>query len=372
MSIPRLRAHAPGWTRRHEKCMAQQTAASPYAFVTYERLVRRNPRKRAHPANVRLSNPMMKLFISPRARSSPRQFRRRKSDHRHRVRPGRDRQGPAPQRRLHRQGPLAKVPGSNSTTDACSRDTRICGYLEGLFPEPTCSAALRRAAFIEMTIAASSSISWRDCELHPPTHPDWPTGAASIADFGASKGRRCARWRNGSTPAGKHAFMVGERFTIADITPLCDRICPWPDEYRRAKRPGQPAGLAGPDRRTRQRKRLNGTERLCSALVSRLDHVDGGAIREVNSFSTRCFSSSITSACCRASGRPSPPSTGGSLSDSTAWSATSHSISASARPHPIAAPSGNRVEAWQTKSSSSSAIRLRRSRSSIRGARERA
>ena len=122
--------------------------------------------------------------------------------------------------------PLARVPVLVLDDGRALSETRaICTYLEGLYPEPNLMGAdATERAFIEMAdrrMELHLLLEIAHCVRH--THP----GLAMLEqpqfpDFGAAQGekmRATARWLDGEL--GKHPYVAGERFTIADITAFC-------------------------------------------------------------------------------------------------------------------------------------------------------
>ncbi|MES2149572.1 MAG: glutathione S-transferase family protein [Pseudomonadota bacterium] len=122
--------------------------------------------------------------------------------------------------------PMAKVPVLELDDGRVLAETRaICSYLEGLHPEPNLMGdGFEERAFIEMAdrraelYLLAGIANW---VRH--THPGLaPLEQPQFRDFGASQGeklRNVARWLDGEL--GRHAYVAGERFTIADITAFC-------------------------------------------------------------------------------------------------------------------------------------------------------
>lgn len=124
------------------------------------------------------------------------------------------------------KSPLARVPALELDDGRVLTETRaICTYLEGLHPEPNLMGIdPTERAFIEM---ADRRIEWYfllpvgHCVRH--THP----GLAALEqpqfpEFGRSQGeklRETAAWLDRELQ--QHAWIAGERFTIADITAFC-------------------------------------------------------------------------------------------------------------------------------------------------------
>ncbi len=124
------------------------------------------------------------------------------------------------------KSPLAKVPVLELDDGRVLGETRaICGYLEGLHPEPNLlGRGFDEHAFIEM---ADRRIEFyfmggiANSIRH--THPGLaPLEQPQFAEFGASQGqkmRKVAHWLD--SELARQPFMAGERFTIADITAFC-------------------------------------------------------------------------------------------------------------------------------------------------------
>lgn len=124
------------------------------------------------------------------------------------------------------KSPLAKVPVLELDDGRVLGETRaICGYLEGLHPEPNLlGRGFEEHAFIEMAdrrIELYFMAGIANCIRH--THPGLaPLEQPQFADFGASQGqkvRKVAQWLDDEL--ARQPFMAGERFTIADITAFC-------------------------------------------------------------------------------------------------------------------------------------------------------
>lgn len=121
------------------------------------------------------------------------------------------------------KSPLAKIPVLELDDGRMLGESRaICSYLEGLVPEPNLMGAnFDERAFIEMSdrrvefYLLGTIANWiRHAHpgLAPLEQPQFP-------DFGNSQGdklRGIARWLD--TELSRHAFVAGDRFTIADIT----------------------------------------------------------------------------------------------------------------------------------------------------------
>ncbi|MDB5962481.1 MAG: Glutathione S-transferase [Massilia sp.] len=124
------------------------------------------------------------------------------------------------------KNPFGRVPALELDDGRVLSETRaICTYLEGLQPQPNLMGEdIEERAFIEMAdrrVELHLFATIANCVRH--THP----GLAQLeqpqfADFGASQGekmREAARWLD--EELGRHAYVAGERFTIADITAYC-------------------------------------------------------------------------------------------------------------------------------------------------------
>lgn len=124
------------------------------------------------------------------------------------------------------KSPLAKVPVLELDDGRMLGETRaICTYLDGMFPETNLMGVdYTERAFIEMTDRRIEQYllgGFANCIRH--THP----GLAALEqpqfpDFGRSQGekvRGIARWLDGEL--ARQPFVVGDRFTIADITTFC-------------------------------------------------------------------------------------------------------------------------------------------------------
>ena len=121
------------------------------------------------------------------------------------------------------KSPLAKIPVLELDDGRMLGESRaICSYLEGLVPEPNLMGAnFDERAFIEMSdrrvefYLLGTIANWirhSHPGLAPLEQPQFP-------DFGNSQGeklRGIARWLD--TELSRHAFVAGDRFTIADIT----------------------------------------------------------------------------------------------------------------------------------------------------------
>ncbi|HAT33476.1 MAG TPA: glutathione S-transferase [Janthinobacterium sp.] len=124
------------------------------------------------------------------------------------------------------KNPLGRVPALELDDGRVLCETRaICGYLEGLHPEPNLmGVGFDERAFIEMAdrrVELHLFYGIANCVRH--THPGLAVlEQPQFPDFGASQGdkmREFARWLD-QTLAGQ-PFVAGARFTIADITAFC-------------------------------------------------------------------------------------------------------------------------------------------------------
>ncbi len=106
-----------------------------------------------------------------------------------------------------------------------SESRAICGYLEGLHPQPKLMGeGFEERAFIEMAdrqveLYLFGAIA--NCIRH--THPGLAAlEQPQLADYGQAQGRKLrevARWLDGVLAT--QPFVAGARFSIADITLLC-------------------------------------------------------------------------------------------------------------------------------------------------------
>lgn len=132
----------------------------------------------------------------------------------------------------HRSGdflqksPMAKVPALELDDGRVLTETRaICTYLEGVQPEPNLMGeGFEERAFIEMAdrrVELYLMLGFANAIRHG--HPGLATlEQPQFPEFGASqaqKVRPVARWFDDQL--AQHAFIAGERFTIADITAFC-------------------------------------------------------------------------------------------------------------------------------------------------------
>jgi glutathione S-transferase len=125
-----------------------------------------------------------------------------------------------------RISPLAKVPVLQLDDGRVLGESRaICGYLEGLYPQPNLMGdGFEERAFIEsIDRQVEQYFFFAVAHVIRHTHP----GLAALeqpqfADYGqaqALKAREVARWLDGEL--SRRPYVAGERFTIADITLLC-------------------------------------------------------------------------------------------------------------------------------------------------------
>ena len=122
--------------------------------------------------------------------------------------------------------PVARVPALELDDGRVLSETRaICTYLEGLHPTPNLMGEGHdERAFIEMH-DRRAEWNWllpiANAIRH--THPGLaPLEQPQFADFGrsqAGKVREAAHWLD--EHLARHAWMAGDRFTIADITAFC-------------------------------------------------------------------------------------------------------------------------------------------------------
>lgn len=124
------------------------------------------------------------------------------------------------------RSPLAKVPALELDDGRMLTESRaICSYLEGLVPEPNLMGrGFDERAFIEMAdrrVELYLMFGFALAIRH--THPGLaPLEQPQFPDFGRAQGekvRDVARWLDAEL--ARHAFVAGERFTIADITAFC-------------------------------------------------------------------------------------------------------------------------------------------------------
>lgn len=124
------------------------------------------------------------------------------------------------------RSPLAKVPVLELDDGRVLGETRaICSYLEGRFPDVNLMGTdYDEHAFIEMSdrrVELYFLGAIANCIRH--THPGLaPLEQPQFADFGSSQGRKMrevARWLDDEL--GRHEWIAGSRFTIADITAFC-------------------------------------------------------------------------------------------------------------------------------------------------------
>ena len=124
------------------------------------------------------------------------------------------------------RNPVQRVPVLELDNGRMLAESRaICGYLEALHPEPNllgCNA--EEHAFIEMAdrqVEFSIFATIANAVRH--THPGLaPLENPQFKDFGASQLAKLndnARWLD--EQLSRHAYVAGDRFTIADITAFC-------------------------------------------------------------------------------------------------------------------------------------------------------
>ena len=122
--------------------------------------------------------------------------------------------------------PFGRVPVLELDDGRLLSETRaICSWLEGYVPEPNLMGeGYDERAFIEMTdrrVELHLFFGIANCIRH--THPGLaPLEQPQFADFGTEQGKKMrdtARWLDGEL--ARHAFVAGDRFTIADITAFC-------------------------------------------------------------------------------------------------------------------------------------------------------
>ncbi len=124
------------------------------------------------------------------------------------------------------KSPLAKVPVLEFDDGRVLGETRaICTYLEGRHPEPNLMGVdFEERAFIEaadrrMELYFLGTIANWIRHGHPGLAP---LEQPQFPDFSASQGQKLrgiAAWLDGEL--ARHAFIAGNRFTIADITAYC-------------------------------------------------------------------------------------------------------------------------------------------------------
>jgi len=124
------------------------------------------------------------------------------------------------------KSPLAKVPALELDDGRVLTESRaICSYLEGLAPQPNLMGeGFEERAFIEMAdrrVELYFFFGVAQCIRH--THPGLaPLEQPQFPEFGRSQGekvRDVARWLDDDL--ARQPFIVGDRFTIADITAFC-------------------------------------------------------------------------------------------------------------------------------------------------------
>jgi glutathione S-transferase len=124
------------------------------------------------------------------------------------------------------KNPMAKTPALELDDGRVLAESRaICTYLEGLHPEPNLMGqGFEELAFIEMADRRAEMhllLGIAKCVRH--THPALAgLEQPQFPDFGSSQGEKMlenARWFDAEL--GKHPYIAGERFTVADITAFC-------------------------------------------------------------------------------------------------------------------------------------------------------
>jgi len=124
------------------------------------------------------------------------------------------------------KNPLARTPALELDDGRVLAESRaICTYLEGLQPEPNLmGVGYDEQAFIEMADRRAEMhllLSIANCARH--THPALAVlEQPQFPDFGAAQGEKMiadARWFDAEL--GKHPYIAGDRFTVADITAFC-------------------------------------------------------------------------------------------------------------------------------------------------------
>jgi glutathione S-transferase len=124
------------------------------------------------------------------------------------------------------KNPMGRVPVLELDDGRTLSETRaICTYLEGLQPAPNLMGeGFEERAFIEMAdrrMELSLCLPIFQAARH--THPALAVlEQPQFKDFGVSQGeklREIARWLD--RELGRHPYVAGERFTIADITAFC-------------------------------------------------------------------------------------------------------------------------------------------------------
>jgi len=122
--------------------------------------------------------------------------------------------------------PMAQIPVLELDDGRQLAETRaICTWLEGMYPQNNLMGeGFEERAFIEMADRRAELqlfLKIANCIRH--THPGLaPLEQPQFADFGTEQGKKMrdtARWLDGEL--ARHAFVAGDRFTIADITAFC-------------------------------------------------------------------------------------------------------------------------------------------------------
>lgn len=121
------------------------------------------------------------------------------------------------------KNPLAKVPALELDDGRVLTETRaICTYLEGRFPEPNLMGMdATERAFIEMAdrrIELYLYAATANCIRH--THPGFAAiEQPQFPEFGKSQGQKMRSMaRVLDAELGRHIYVAGDRFTVADIT----------------------------------------------------------------------------------------------------------------------------------------------------------
>ena len=124
------------------------------------------------------------------------------------------------------KNPVARIPILALDDGRSLSETRaICTYLEGIAPEPNLMGVDATArAFIEMAdrhVEFSLMLPLANWIRH--THPGLaPLEQPQFGDFGESQfGKFTANLGWLEAALGKHEYVAGDRFTIADITAFC-------------------------------------------------------------------------------------------------------------------------------------------------------
>ena len=124
------------------------------------------------------------------------------------------------------RNPIARVPVLELPDGRCLSESRaICSYLEGLHPAPNLmGTSFEERAFIEMAdrqVELHFFFLVANCIRH--THPGLAVlEQPQFADFGRAQGDKVLEAaRVLDEQLGRHPWLAGERFTIADITAFC-------------------------------------------------------------------------------------------------------------------------------------------------------